>query len=261
MFGGLRKTRGFTLVELIGVMAIAAILASALAPRVFDDIKRARQDKEAKTLATLRGNLETYILESKRIPGPALNAWSGALAQLSNLPQAKVSTNDRGYRRGYYVDPRFFTTTDTAFSGYTQQSGLTSPPVSPRIVLVSLLTGNAPAAPTTNAAFTAIWNQTSSATLLEGPDVRIERLNLSDAFHRVILANEHTAQAAYQLETGITTAIPASTLLTRYMLGRTRVSLFQDPFPTGSLDEVFIVAANHDYVYRSNSGNWSWQHP
>lgn len=255
-----RNARGFTLIELIGVMAIAAILASALAPRVFDDIKRARQDKEAKNLATLRATLETYILENKRIPGPALNTWSSALAQLSNLPQAKVSTNDKGYRRGFYVDPRFFTTTDTAFTGYTQQSGLTSPPVSPRIMLVSRLTSHAPAAPTTNAAFTAIWNQTSAATLVEGPDVRIERLNLSDAFHRVILSNEHTAQAAYQLETGTVTAIPTSTLVTRYVLGRTRVNLFQDPFPTGALDEVFIVADDHDYVYRSISGSVSWQH-
>lgn len=252
---------GFTLIELIGVMAIAAILASALAPRVFDDIKRARQDQEAKTLAILRGNLESYILETKIIPAPATNVWSAAVAQMSALPLSSVSTNARGFRRGYYVDPRFFTSTDTGFTGYTQQAGLANPPVSPRIMLVSSQTANAPAAPTTNAAFSAIWDQTASATLREGPDIRIERLNLRGAFFRVILGNEHTIQAGYQLEGQVITPVASNALLTRYVLGRTRVSLFQDPFPTGALDEVFVVDASHDYVYRSISSLWSWQHP
>ncbi|MFT4564827.1 MAG: hypothetical protein ACI9BW_004597 [Gammaproteobacteria bacterium] len=60
------------------------------------------------------------------------------------------------------------------------------------------MTGNAPAAPITSAGFDAIWDQSASATLIEGPDVKIARLNLRTAFQRLMLTNENTNQPAYQ---------------------------------------------------------------
>ncbi|MCP5145787.1 MAG: type II secretion system protein [Gammaproteobacteria bacterium] len=260
------QVRGFTLIELIGVMAIVAIMASVIAPRMFDDLKRARRDKETTSLANLGSLLRDYILDTKHIPAPSVSSWTTALASVANLPTSRIEFNDRGFRRGYYVDPRFFTTSDTNFSGYTQQGGLVNPPVSARIMLVSVMTGNAPAAPNNSATFDAIWNQTSAATLIEGPDIKIERVNMQTSFHRVILTNGLGSQVSYQLENGSSYAVPAASggmdgMATRYVLARTRVNLFDQPFPGGQLARVLIADSDKAYAYRDDGAGWTWATP
>ena len=260
------KTRGFTLVELIGVLSIIAIMASVIAPSVFKDIKRARQDKESLNLAALNFELERSIYDNKRIPSRTLADWSGAIAAQSSLAPEKVERNEKGFLRGYYVDPRFFTASDVAFPGYTQTTGIGSAPVSPRIMLVSIMTGNAPAAPTTAANFNAIWDQSAGATLIEGPDVKISRLNLRTAFQRFLLSNENTNQPGYQLECNAHGSIPAASvggdgLLTRYVIRNTKVSLYTDPFPSGNLDQVFLVDDEKAYAFELVGSVWTWQRP
>ncbi|MFT4585056.1 MAG: prepilin-type N-terminal cleavage/methylation domain-containing protein [Gammaproteobacteria bacterium] len=260
------KIRGFTLVELIGVLSIIAIMASVIAPSVFKDIKRARQDKESLNLAALNFELEQSIYDNKRIPSRTLADWSGAIAAQSSLAQEKIARNEKGFLRGYYVDPRFFTASDVAFPGYTQTTGVGTAPVSPRIILVSLMTNNAPAAPSTSAAFNAIWDQSTSATLTEGPDVKISRLNLRAAFQRLVLTNENTNQPAYQLESGARSSIPAASaggdgLLTRYVLRNTKVSLYTDPFPAGNLDQVLLADDEKAYAFELVGSVWTWQRP
>lgn len=258
--------RGFTLIEMIGVMAVMAILASAIAPSVFDDIKRARRDKESAQLEVLAEHLEHYILDNKRIPQRATASWTAAIATMASLTQTKIEFNERGFRRAYFVDPRFFTNSDTAFPGYVQQGGLTTPVVSPRIMLVSVLTANAPAAPTTNAAFSAIWDQSAGATVVESDDVKIERINLKSAFHRVVLSNEQAAQTAYQLENGSQNAVPAAAggidgVLTRYVLSKTRINLYSEPFPGGALDQVVVADNDKNYAYQQVGAQWMWARP
>ncbi|MEM7468241.1 MAG: prepilin-type N-terminal cleavage/methylation domain-containing protein [Pseudomonadota bacterium] len=257
---------GFTLIEVIGVLSIMAILASVIAPSVFDDIKRARQDKESLSLEGLAGYLQNFIVDNKRIPTRTIADWTAAIASQATLPAAKIEFNERGFRRGYYVDPRFFSTTDTNFPGYTQTTGLSNQPVSPRIMLISSLTANVPAAPTTAAAFDAIWEQAAGASLVEGPDIKIERLNLRNLFHRVILTNEHTTQPAYQLEAGAQSSLPAASggidgLITRYVMDKTRLNLMSDPFPSGTLNQVVLISSPLNYTYRNTGSSWEWQKP
>jgi prepilin-type N-terminal cleavage/methylation domain-containing protein len=258
--------RGFTLVELIGVLSIIAILASVIAPSVFKDIKRARQDKESANLSTLNSELERSIYDNKRIPSRTLADWASAIAAQSALVQEKVERNEKGFLRGYYVDPRFFTASDVAFPGYAQTTGVGSAPVSPRIMLVSLMTGNAPAAPSTSASFDAIWDQSAGAALIESPDVKISRLNLRSAFQRLVLTNENTNQPAYQLESGARSSIPAASvggdgMLTRYVIRNTKVSLYTDPFPAGNLDQVFLADDEKAYAFELVGSVWRWQRP
>ena len=49
-----RKNSGFTLIELIVVMAIVALLASIAAPRYFNSLQKSRET------ATLRSSLEHH---------------------------------------------------------------------------------------------------------------------------------------------------------------------------------------------------------
>lgn len=247
-------------------MAIMAILASVIAPSIFDDIKRARQDKESLTLEGIGQHLVNYVLENKRIPSRTTADWTAAIAGQGTLSSEKIEFNERGFRRGYYADPRFFTTTDSAFGGYSQTTGLVSPPVSPRIMLISSLTAHAPAAPTTAATFNSIWDQSTGTSVVEGADLKIVRINLRALFHRVILTNEHTSQPAYQLEMATPSAMPAASggvdgLITRYVLDKTRVNLLSDPFPSGGLNQVVMVDAPTNYTYRTSGAVWEWQKP
>lgn len=257
---------GFTLIEMIGVLSIIAILASVIAPSVFKDIKRARQDKEGQTLSVFATHLERFIVDNKRIPSPSLNDWTAAIAEQSSLPVENIANNEKNFRRGYFVDPRFFTTSDTNFPGYIQTGGMASAAVSPRIMLVSLLTGHAPNPPTKSEDFDDIWDQTTDAKLVEGPDIKIARLNLRSIFARLVLTNENTDQPGYQLENGARNSVPAADasgdgLLTRYVIRNTRVSLFGNPFLSGNLDQVLLLDDEKAYAYQLLGSNWIWKKP
>ncbi|MFK8066679.1 MAG: type II secretion system protein [Gammaproteobacteria bacterium] len=255
---------GFTLIEMIGVMAIIAILASTLAPSIIKDIDRAVGEGEQENLQTLSHDLEIYIRENKAIP--SASDWVNAVSSVSTHPVNKISQNKRFFNRGYYVDPRFFTNSDSNFSTYTQTSGLTSVPNSPRIMIVSNLNSNAPAAPTTSTAFNAIWDQTSGVSLLEGENIKIERVNLKGLFHRVLLTNDHTSsQPGYMLESGSTNSIALATTApadtTIYLLSDTKVSLVDAPFTSGVLTKKFITDQAKNFAYQNDGSNWLWINP
>lgn len=67
MFGriayGLKNRKGFTLVELLVVVAIIAILAAALIPRLLGYTDRARQARAMSDLGTMKTVIETYTAD------------------------------------------------------------------------------------------------------------------------------------------------------------------------------------------------------
>lgn len=262
-----RRSRGFTLIEMIGVLAIISTLAAVLVPNVVKSVDEAVMEAEGRDLTALASALETYSASQKAVPNAA--GWVAALAGVTSMSTNKVNLNERGFQRGYYVDPRFFTSTATAFAGYTQTNGVTTVPFSPRIMIVSDLTRNAPAAPTTAAAFNAIWNQSAGATVVEGTRVRVQRIHLGSWFLPVLFTNQFTSAVGYNIEAGGTVSLPAvgaggGTGITRYLLKGTRVSLRKPPFPTGALERAVLVTAARELSYVSSGGAtpvFSWSAP
>lgn len=59
---------GFTLVELLVVMAIVALLASLVAPRYFESIDRAKEAALRSNLKTLRDAIDRYHGDTGRYP-------------------------------------------------------------------------------------------------------------------------------------------------------------------------------------------------
>ncbi len=258
-----RQTTGFTLMELIGVMAIMAILSAALAPSVFDLINDAYADQEIENLETLAANLETYLQQTKTLPSSNRNVWSAALANVSDLPVERVLRNRRGFLRTLYFDPRFLTTGDSNFGGFTQSTGLAIAPPSPRVMLISDLNGNAPQPSMSTAVFDAIWNQDAGATVIESSDLQIVRLNLGDHFHRVTLVNSATSQAGFSLDGGARAAIAANNgatdgIVERYIVVGTRLELYADPFPVGTLATAAQIGGARGYRYATDGLTWSW---
>lgn len=255
---------GFTLIEMIGVLAIISTLAAVLVPNVVKGIDEVVSEAEGRNLTALSSALDTYASSQKRIPNAA--GWVAALGTVINMSTNKINLNERSFRRGYYVDPRFFTATATAFAGYTQTNGVTAVPFSPRIMIVSDLTRNAPAAPTTAAAFNAIWNQTAGATVVEGPRVRVQRIHMGSTFLPVLFTNQFTTAVAYRIESRPSVSLPAvgaggGTGITRYLLKGTKVSLQKPPFPTGAVERAVIITSGRELSYVSSGGAtpvWSW---
>jgi len=261
------RHRGFTLIEMIGVLAIISTLAAVLVPNVVKSVDEAVMKAEGEDLVALAAALDSFTSSQKIIPNAA--GWVAALAGVTSMSTNKVNLNERGFRRGYYVDPRFFTATATAFAGYTQTNGRTAAPFSPRIMIVSDLTRNAPAAPTTAAAFNAIWNQSAGATVVEGARVRVQRIHLGSWFLPVLLTNQFTSAAAYRIDGGGAVSLPAAgagggTGVTRYLLKGSKVSLQKPPFPTGALERAVLITGARELSYVSSGGAtpvWSWSAP
>jgi len=59
---------GFTLIELIVVMAIVGLLVSIAAPRYFASLERARENTLRSSLAVMRGAIDQFAADRGRYP-------------------------------------------------------------------------------------------------------------------------------------------------------------------------------------------------
>lgn len=64
----LRSSKGFTLIELIVVMAIVALLASIAAPRYFNSLQKSKETALRSSLSTMRDALDQYAADKGRYP-------------------------------------------------------------------------------------------------------------------------------------------------------------------------------------------------
>jgi len=98
----LRSTQGFTLLEIIVVVAIIAILAAYIAPKVAGRVDDARISKAKSDIRVLESSLELYKLDNFVYPssGQGLDA-------LVNKPSGEGTKNwrDGGYIKKLNKDP------------------------------------------------------------------------------------------------------------------------------------------------------------
>jgi type II secretion system protein G len=64
----MRRTRGFTLIELIVVMAIVALLAGIAAPRYLHSIDRAKENSLRTSLRVMRDAIDHFAADRGRYP-------------------------------------------------------------------------------------------------------------------------------------------------------------------------------------------------
>jgi general secretion pathway protein G len=63
-----RRAHGFTLIELIVVMAIVALLASIAAPRYFNSLQKAKETSLRTSLNVMRDAIDQYAADKGRYP-------------------------------------------------------------------------------------------------------------------------------------------------------------------------------------------------
>ncbi|MEZ5276754.1 MAG: type II secretion system protein [Opitutaceae bacterium] len=95
--------RGFSLIELIGVLAIITILAGTIAPNALRSIERAAVRAEARSLENLGEQLKLYLRDQAALP--TSSNWTTALAAYSDLSPTDLAVNRRNNARVFLLDP------------------------------------------------------------------------------------------------------------------------------------------------------------
>ncbi|MGD9850697.1 MAG: type II secretion system protein [Nitrospirales bacterium] len=168
-----RFAGGFTLVEMIGVLAILAILGSIIAPNVIHTIRTANRDAESQRLSMIGKGIELYIRQNLAFP-PNLAALSPDYVSLS---LGQLNTNTNGFLRYFFIQPNV--------AGYVNGTGLaTNRLADARFLLISHLGQNINPSITTDANFESWWNTDETAT----PDLKIHRGHFGHLFHLVSLS-------------------------------------------------------------------------
>lgn len=90
-----KNNKGFSLVELIIVMAIMAILIGAIAPQVFAYVEESRESKDRQILATVFTAVQTSIAAESGSRGDikgSLNEIAAAIPKVKDLLQDEYET-------------------------------------------------------------------------------------------------------------------------------------------------------------------------
>lgn len=189
-----QSQQGFSLLEMVAVLAIIAILAATLVPGILRQIQQAAITKERADLAALAEAIETGATLNRALPGAG--NWAAFVGNVAGKGAGVVSVNPRGYTRIFLIDPALQLGTGTL--PFTQTTNGIPEPVSARVMILGSLSGALPLSSGTpsTAAFNEIWN-TAAGTVPaswttypgSGEDLQIQRMNLRRLFHRLVLVN------------------------------------------------------------------------
>ncbi len=232
-----RSERAYTLIGLVGVMAVAAILAAVLVPNELRSVSEADREREARALERLKEGLREYILNTRSIPAPA-TVFSN-VANTLGWELSTALTNHRGNARLFLVDPNLKIGTKTAGTlpfvqgtyGFTNISNL-------RFLFVSSVGGALPAkllSPGSDAAtvFAMVWHaaegQTPPGWTYGGnwADIRVARLSLDPWITRVRFIDYAYASSYGRISvdnTNVTKQIPSCDYSALYFV-RTQLGL------------------------------------
>ena len=168
-----RSSAGFTLLEVIGVLAVLATLTAILLPNLIDQFDRAVQEAEAKNLEAIGQGVGAYLVQNLD--------WPNNIGQLSPeyvpFDATQLADNPRGYKRYLQIHP--------SATPYTNGNGIaTSNLTNFRFMVITDLTQDIN--PNTNNAanFDNWWNTDDSID----PDLIIYRGTIRPLLYLVSLS-------------------------------------------------------------------------
>lgn len=236
---------GFTMIEMIGVLAVLSIMVALITPNLIDQLDRAAQDLEEASLKTIGQGVESYLRANE--------AWPANLAALSPdfvpFGNTQLSTNDRGYTRYFFAHPD-----SSSFSNGTglAQSALADM----RFLLISNV--NSDASPTINNSnqFDTWWNTDETST----PDLKIYRGHISQLFHLVSVSAVGTGGSYRIAGTSTSSGGGTLSLYSQYHLVGTVVEFDEsNNFSPGNIAFSFSLTADSGYQFNPNcSGGYQW---
>jgi prepilin-type N-terminal cleavage/methylation domain-containing protein len=269
VFGTVRtKTRaadGFTLIEMIGVLAVIAILAVALIPILIRQMDQMAADKETAQLKIFAEGLRLGISKTKSIPDEA--GMPLVIASNVGVGTNQVLLNDRRVARRFKIDPAFQIGPAASPPPYDQNSnaaGSTIQPVNPRVMILSSLSPSLPALSAMNAAnFDSVWNTPEGQTnaylwslgYTGGADLKIQRIHLADLFVKLSLINDASSvpytQGAFKIDGSAIVVCPSSGGINSYYIDSTRLELYG---VTNGLQYAEILHRAESFIF--SYGTW-----
>lgn len=252
---------GFSLLELIGALAVISIMATVLAPPLLDQIERLMEEHEREELRVLADGLKASIRRTKHIPDQT--GWVQAVSAEVGWAESDVLANDWRSERVYLIDPEFRVGPVDGLLPHDQTTAGSIKPESPRILILSSLDPTKPipvddGVPAAGV-FDAIW-ETQEGTappgwggrwIDGGDDLKIQRIHLGALFHQVILNSTNIPMGSYAIDEGSPVSVPGGGV-SAYFIDGTVLGLF-DGGNTLETREIIDRPASFSY----ESGGWN----
>ncbi|MCX7872776.1 MAG: hypothetical protein N2487_05775 [Verrucomicrobiae bacterium] len=261
--------KAFSLIEVIGILAIMAIAAAVLIPNIVKKMDIAAANAEAQILKNMSDALKLHIKRTWSIP--TYTNMADAIAVQMGWDSGAVLTNDRRIARAFLIDPNLRVANSQL--PYRQTVwGSTNRPSSVRIMIVSSLFDDLPVTSgvmTSSNDFNAIWNTpdgqvpsiwSSWRGKNYGDLLKIQRINLEPMFKRVSFnrgPNMNTITFGvgtnYNI-TGVDKITTTASTFSTYYLESTIVYLYRT---NGTLDLRQIIESDTSFYFANN--NWGGQ--
>lgn len=257
------RCAAFSLLEMIGVMAVAVIIALAFALTTTKSIDRTFSTNESTIMQNLANALQSSVLRTNGyIPG--IGDWDRVIANELGVSITMVQTNDRRNFRIFLVDPAFTINTTNCQHGYIQTTDGADNPPNYRLMILSSITASLPSPITISAAnFNNFWNTADGSIPTSADfsgykgkpgDVIIQRINLSPLFVNLQLTRDSSGTAAAQYliqgQPGAPLTVSSSGL-NKYYLQNSLVTLINGASPAATNAEV-MLSRSFSFFYVKN---------
>ncbi|HON07406.1 MAG TPA: hypothetical protein PLW02_04805 [Verrucomicrobiota bacterium] len=253
----------FSLIEMLGILAVIAIAALILMPNLIKRVDTAAANAEAKNLKSMADSFKLSIKRNWYIP--TYTNWADAVAQQIGWEKGSVLTNGRGIARAFLIDPNL------KIAGsqlpYTQRvNGSTNKPVSARLMIVSSLFKPLPVSSGIVASsndFNTIWNTLDGSvpsiwSTWQGKNygdlLKIQRINLEPMFKYVTLNKSQSGSIGFGVGTnydltGVDKAYLTGPTFGTYYLESTILYLYRT---NGALDMRQIIESDLSLNFANN---------
>jgi len=220
----------WTLVEVLGVLAVLAIMSALFVPWMLRDLDTAARTAESRSMTEIANAVGQTIRRERRVPDA--DGWAGMAALALGRHEDRVRTNARGGRRVWVVDPRLRLGPSPGTTlPFAQSTAGSHEPAYARVVLLSSLGEPLPATvrdgvATSNARFDAIWSATPG-TVPGGwswngrpEDLTLERLDFTEHWVPVLLHQPASGlQGRFGTDAAGTNAAPPGSTTSWYVRG------------------------------------------
>jgi hypothetical protein len=247
--------------EMIGALAVIAVLVAVALPNAIRYLDRVAADREVATLKTLGDRFQKAILRQGTIP--AQSGWRSFVAAEAGMSSNSVSVNPRYKKRAFVADPDPGGWLGTHLPFTNAPSGSATSPANARVMFISSLGSPLPAnieSGMDTAEFQTLWTTSdgsippSSSTIWNGwsgdpYDIKIQRINLGALFNHLVLST-YTAATNGQFKINGTPlqAATAGAGFSAYFLQGTPVDLVTGS-PDNNTNHTFILNEDVSFVY------------